>query len=226
MTPVISPESTSISMVLPPVPVAWNTSASTLPARCSTICVTAGVVTPNMVRPTAIFVAGGSTSPPALMPTMACAAFDRITRDIRLSPARSVIDGTMTTSLTPTYGATSPEASVDTMIFGRPIGSLRMPAVMIEGPPPPPMPMIPAISLRVMMNAAKAAAIPATATPRSVPSSNPGGPKLAISAAPTSGGIAGARVPTSTTSGSPPRARMRSARKASSSPFVSAVPTT
>ncbi len=55
-----------------------------------------------------------------------------------------------------------------------------------------------------------------------VPRSSPGG----IAGAGTSTGIVGLRVPTSTISGLPPASRMRSARKASSSPLVSAVPTT
>ena len=38
------------------------------------------------------------------------------------------------------------EASVETMILGRPSGSSRMPAVTIEVPPPPPMPTMPAMS--------------------------------------------------------------------------------
>jgi hypothetical protein len=36
------------------------------------------------------------------MPAMACAAFDKITRDSRLSPAMSVTDGIMTMSETST----------------------------------------------------------------------------------------------------------------------------
>ena len=115
------------------------------------------------------------------------------------------------------------------MILGRPSGSSRIPAVTIEVPPPPPMPMMPAMSSRPAMNRWKAAAIAATARPRSPEASAsavPSGPNAATSAAETSGVMVGGVVPTSTISGRPPAASTSPARYASSSPLVSAVPTT
>ena len=103
--------------------------------------VTQGVVTPNIVRP----IDGLPSSRrdrAAAMPAMAKAALRSTIRLTLLRPARSVIDGIIIMSETSTKGATSPEASVETIIFGRPIGSARMPRVMIEVPPPPPIPMI------------------------------------------------------------------------------------
>ncbi len=72
------------------------------------------------------------------------------------------------------------------MIFGRPSGSSRMPAVTIEVPPPPPMPTMPAMSSRDSRKRAKASPIAATAVPRSsVPSTAcvPSGWKAATSPA-------------------------------------------
>ena len=224
-TPVNCPSVTSFSIVRPPVPVAWNTMGSNRALSRSMICVTAGVVTPNMVRPMAglppVKAAGV-----ALIAVIASAARLSTTRLIRLRPARSVMAGIMMMSDTSTNADVSPEASVETMSFGTPSGRARMPAVAIDVPPPPPMPMIPTMSALVTMNRANAAAIPATASPRSVPERRPGGPNAAMVSAAMSGTIFGGRVPTSTTSGEPPSCLIRSDTKASSSPFVSAVPTT
>ena len=149
------------------------------------------------------------------MPAIAWAALCRITRLSRFSPARSVTAGIIAMSETSTKGATSPEASVETMSFGRPSGSRRMPAVTIEVPPPPPMPTTPAMSPRPAMKAAKAAPIAATAAPRSSSPSTASAPSgwcAATSAAVTSTGTCAARVPTSTLSTRAPAAAMASAR--------------
>ncbi len=82
------------------------------------------------------------------MPAIACAALPSTTRLIRFNPATSVTEYIMVMSPAPTNWLTSPAASVETISFGNPIGSLRIPAVTIEVPPPPPMPTTPAMSLR------------------------------------------------------------------------------
>ena len=56
---------------------------------------------------------------------------------------------------------------METISFGKPIGSTRMPAVTIDVPPPPPMPTTPATSLREAIKRAKASPMAATAVPRS-----------------------------------------------------------
>ena len=66
---------------------------------------------------------------------------------------------------------------------GSPIGSFRIPAETIEVPPPPPMPIIPAISSRVVTNRSKAAIMPATAGPRSVCDRMSTSPRAATSSA-------------------------------------------
>ena len=53
----------------------------------------------------------------------------KITREIRLTPATSTIDGMSTTSLLPTYAAVSPAATVETHTLGTPTGRARMAAV-------------------------------------------------------------------------------------------------
>ena len=46
-------------------------------------------------------------------------------------------------SFVPAYALTSPPPTVETISFGTPTGSMRIPAVAIDVPPEPPMPMIP-----------------------------------------------------------------------------------
>lgn len=62
------------------------------------------------------------------------------------------------------------------MTFGSPSGSLRMPAVIIDVPPPPPMPTTPATSSRAGRNLAKASPMAAIAVPRSLPESTAAAP--------------------------------------------------
>ena len=73
----------------------------------------------------------------------------------------------MEMSLGPTYGRVSPLAIVETIIFGIPIGSLRIPAVASVVPPEPPAEIIPPISRRVDIKRSNAIAIADTALPRS-----------------------------------------------------------
>ena len=94
------PLSASISSARPPVPVAWKTSGSWLARRMSATRVTHGVVTPNMVRPTAGLVVVAGRTP--AMAVMAAAAWARTVRVMRLSPAMSATGCIMVMSETPT----------------------------------------------------------------------------------------------------------------------------
>ena len=67
----------------------------------------------------------------------------------------------------PTYGRTSPEASVQTSNLGQPTGSARMAGPTSAAAPEPPAPTMPPRSLRCRTNATSASAIAATALPRS-----------------------------------------------------------
>ena len=81
----------------PPVPVAWNTMQSCVPRNAADIAVTQGVVTPNIVRPMAGLPCVWAMRCVAI-PAIASAAFDKMTRDNRFSPARSVTAGIITIS--------------------------------------------------------------------------------------------------------------------------------
>jgi hypothetical protein len=87
----ISPSSTSFSMARPPVPVAWKTSGSTSSPSRSVTAVTHGVVTPNIVSPTAGRSAAAGIGFPTI-PASACAALPSTCREIRFSPATSVTE--------------------------------------------------------------------------------------------------------------------------------------
>ena len=83
----------------------------------------AGVVTPNIEA-----AISGCSSPSGApcacaMPASAPAAFVMIRAEIRLIPAMSTTEYIIVTSTEPTYGLVSPEATVDTISFGTPIGS-------------------------------------------------------------------------------------------------------
>ena len=60
-----------------------------------------------------------------------------------------------------------PLAIVETITFGQPTGSARMPWHAIEVPPDPPAEMTPPRSRRVRTKTSKASAMAAVATPRS-----------------------------------------------------------
>ena len=60
------------------------------------------------------------------MPASAAAAFVRICAEIRLMPAISTTEYIIVTSTEPTYGLVSPEATVETISFGTPIGNCRI----------------------------------------------------------------------------------------------------
>ena len=85
-------------------------------------------------------------------------------------PATSTTDAIIAMSTAPTYGATSPDAMVETISFGRPIGSARIAAVAIVVLPEPPAASTPShcFVARSASTVARApSAIAATAEPRS-----------------------------------------------------------
>lgn len=121
-----------------------------------------------------------------------------------------------------------PEAMVETIIFGVPRGSILMPEVMMDVPPEPPRPMTPPRSSLAGRKAARASPMAPTASPRSLADERkPGfeGWHAATSAAVTSTGFPWGFVPTSTRTVPTPFPAMMSRTKASSSYFVSQVPT-
>ena len=61
-----------------------------------------------------------------------------IRAEIRLTPAMSTTEYIIVTSTEPTYGLVSPEATVETISFGTPIGSCRIAYVASDEPPEPP----------------------------------------------------------------------------------------
>ena len=82
-------------------------------------------------------------------------------------PEMSVTEYIMQMSEGPTYGFTSPEATVDTMTLGMPIGSRRIAWVASAVPPEPPAEIRPPRSRRPATKCSKASAISLTAEPRS-----------------------------------------------------------
>ena len=86
-------------------------------------------------RPVAVAPPARSPSP---CPAIAPAALARIRAEIRLMPAMSTTEYIIVTSLAPTYGRVSPEATVETISFGTPTGSARIACVAIDVPPEPP----------------------------------------------------------------------------------------
>ena len=169
ITPASRPESTSFSIDWPPVPVAWKVRQSYCSSSALVTACTQGVVTPNMVRPMAGLVVVWLLSRGAfrIMPASAWAALDSTRSEMRLMPETSVTAYIMQMSAGPTYGLTSPEATVDTMTFGTPMGRRRMAAVASAVPPDPPAEMMPPRSRRVPMKRSKALPISTTAEPRS-----------------------------------------------------------
>ena len=166
------------------------------------------------------------------IPASAPAAFDMIRADTWLTPAISTTEYIIVTSTEPTYGLVSPDATVETMSFGTPIGSRRIAVVAIAEPPEPPSAPIassrPSEWSRVTTSAAPRA-ITSTAAPRS-----PAAASAATS--PPAAAATSARVISGCTSGSPtipastrmtssPSSTSRSRRYPYSLPFVSSVPT-
>ena len=156
------------------MPVAWKTSGSTasLAARPvaramrSTTALTQGVVTPNIVRPTAgRSIAAGIEWD--TIPASAWAALPSTCLDIRLRPATSVTECHMAMSAAPTYGATSPDATVETINLPTPTGRARIAAAMTAVPPDPPSPSTARTSSRDVRKRCSPTAIASSALPRS-----------------------------------------------------------
>ena len=198
-----SRSSTSFSIARPPVPVAWKTRQSQRSATASVTAVTHGVVTPNIVSPSA-GLSWASGTGAAMAPPRACAALDSTRRLMRLSPATSVTEYMSVRSTEPTYGATFPEATVDTTIFGTPTGRRCSAGVTRAVPPDPPSASTPARSSRAGSHRSSASLIADTELPRSpVNASAPAtsrGPTSAVRAS-------GSEVPTSTVVTSWPASR-------------------
>jgi hypothetical protein len=131
--------------------------------------VTPGVVTPNIDAPISgrCSIAGTVA---CTMPAIAPAALVRIRAEIEFTPAMSTTEYIIVTSTAPTYGRVSPEARVETISFGTPTGSARMPVVTTDEPPEPPMPSTPS-SLPSSCSCSSSAAAPrpmaVVAAPRS-----------------------------------------------------------
>ena len=106
MTPAIMPESTSFSIERPPTPVAWNTRHSNSSRSAALMRCTAGVVTPNIVSPTAGRRRVGRGLPPSrrafAMPISACAPLASTWREIELRPETSVTEYIIVMSEGPT----------------------------------------------------------------------------------------------------------------------------
>ncbi len=81
------------------------------------------------------------------MPAIAAAALPSTSRLMRLMPAMSTTELSISTSLSPTYCRTCPEASVLTISLGTPSGKARMAAVPMVVPAEPPSDSMPGTPL-------------------------------------------------------------------------------
>src|SRR5689334_19459395 len=131
-------------------------------------------------------------------------------------------------SLAPMYGATFPDATVDTMSLPTPTGRARIAGVTSAVPPDPPSPRTAPTSARPTRNRSSATAMAATALPRSPvnTAAAPSGWCAATSAAVTSAPAPEPDVDTSTVTVWAPAARASPAAYDNSAPLVSNVPTT
>ena len=109
------------------------------------------------------------------MPASACAPFDSTVRVMAFSPWMSATACIISMSLGPTYARTSPDATVEIITFGTPIGSARMAGAIMAVLPEPPAPMMPPMRWR-RIQASKASVMPAIERPRS-PVNTPLGPR-------------------------------------------------
>ena len=167
-----------------------------------------------------------------LLLAIAPAAFAMIRALTRLTPAMSTTEYIIVTSTAPTYGRVSPEATVETISFGTPIGSSRIACVTSADPPDPPSPPIasrrPSAWRRLTISAAPRA-MAAIAAPRSpaAASAAASAPAAAATSSRVTSGVASGSptIPASTSTTCAPCSRIRSARNAYSFPFVSRVPT-
>ena len=105
-------------------PVAWNVMTSYSPSSALRTASQQGVVTPNMLMPSAGFEGTDETGGrQRAIPLIAAAALDRMAVEMGLMPATSTIEGIIIMSVHPTYGSTFPLAIVLTITFGSPTGS-------------------------------------------------------------------------------------------------------
>ena len=95
------------------------------------------------IRGLASAVSGFSCSFRPAIPATASTAFRKMVLEILFSPATSTMEGIMIISLVPTYWETLPEAMVETITLGTPMGSARMAGVTSEVPPDPPQEIMP-----------------------------------------------------------------------------------
>ena len=102
-----------------------------------------GVVTPNIVAASRGLPPSGMSMRFSTMPATAFTALEKMRMEISLRPSASTTEGNMTTSLVPTYWETLPEAMVETITLGTPMGSARMAGVARLVPPEPPTEMMP-----------------------------------------------------------------------------------
>lgn len=102
-----------------------------------------GVVTPNIVAASRGLPLSGMSMRFSTMPATAFTALEKMRMEISLRPSASTTEGNMTTSLVPTYWETLPEAMVETITLGTPMGSARMAGVARLVPPEPPTEMMP-----------------------------------------------------------------------------------
>ena len=161
------------------------------------------------------------------------AARVKITREIRLTPATSTIDGMSTTSLLPTYAPVSPAATVETHTLGTPTGRARMAAVTTLLPPDPPMPTMPSNRPSAYPCSATLAApspiafmaAPRSPATRSDSSDAPAAAATSLASTSTAKASHSPITPVFTDRTSWPRAKICSRKKAYSTPFVSNAPT-
>src|SRR5262245_31714102 len=167
------------------------------------------------------------------MPATAAAALAMMRAEIWLTPATSTTEYIIVMSTAPTYGRVSPEATVETTSLGTPTGSCCIAYVTSAVPPVPPIPTTassrPSSSRRITTAAAPRlmASIAAPRSPAVANAATSASAASATSSRVTSGGTVGSpTMPPSTRTTSAPWARIRSHRKAYSTPFVSSVPIT
>jgi hypothetical protein len=153
------------------------------------------------------------------MPASAPAAFAMIRAETWFTPAMSTTEYIIVTSTEPTYGLVSPDATVETMSFGTPIGSSRIAWVTRAEPPEPPRPPIassrPSAWSRFTISAAPRAivSIAAPRSPAEARASASAPTAAATSSRVTSGAASGSpTIPASTSRTSTPCSRVRSAR--------------
>src|SRR5579875_4186495 len=89
-----------------------------------------------MVAPTIGFTpgAGWKLTYACAMPAIAAAALLKMRSETRLIPEISTTEYIIVTSTEPTYGLVSPEARVETISFGTPIGRARIACVASAEP--------------------------------------------------------------------------------------------